>query len=69
MIEKWYEVTCDYCGTGINHYIGNKPTKEEMKDDRIVCTSTKQFCSNECYANWKQLRRHRKQNDKVTYEE
>lgn len=26
MIEKWYEVTCDYCGCVINHFIGRRPT-------------------------------------------
>lgn len=62
MIEKWYEVTCDYCGAGINHYIGNKPTTEEMKGDKIVCVANRQFCSNECYAKWKQSRQHLKQN-------
>lgn len=26
MIEKWYEVTCDYCGAAMNHYVKCKPT-------------------------------------------
>lgn len=52
MIQKWYEVTCDYCGRGINHYISRKPTKESIKEDGAVCTATHQFCDDECYANW-----------------
>lgn len=52
MIQRWYEVTCDYCGCGINHYAVGKPTREMLEEDGIVCTATKQFCSDECYANW-----------------
>lgn len=52
MIEKWYEVSCDYCGHVINHYINIRPPKEMLEEDGAICTATKQFCSNECFANW-----------------
>lgn len=26
MIKKWYEVSCDLCGNGLNHYAELKPT-------------------------------------------
>lgn len=53
MITKWYEVTCDCCGAAINHYIEWKPTKKELKADKIYCTSTHQFCDEKCYEEWK----------------
>ena len=59
MIQRWYEVTCDYCGCGINHYAVRKPTKEMLEADGAVCTATKQFCSDECYANWQHDRQER----------
>lgn len=54
MIEKFYEVRCDFCGTVINHYPKIRPTRERI--EKIVgvrCTATKHFCSDVCYANWK----------------
>lgn len=53
MIEKWYEVTCDYCADAINHYIGNKPSRQEMVDDGIIVVNNKHFCSNDCYNKYK----------------
>lgn len=44
MIEKIYEVSCDICGTCINHYIGNKPTIKELKDDGIIVKGNKVYC-------------------------
>jgi len=52
MIQKWYEVTCDYCERVINHYIGRKPTREEIEHDGGITTATKQFCCKECYIDW-----------------
>lgn len=52
MIQKWYEVTCDYCGAVINHYIGRKPTKDELEADGATCTATKQFCCDQCFSSW-----------------
>lgn len=74
MIEKWYEITCDYCGTAITNYIGKKPTTEEMKNDGIICTATMQFCSDMCFADWKHEKATRqyfnlKQNGKLTHGE
>ena len=74
MIAKWYEVTCDYCGFAMNHYPGRKPTPEELRSDGFICTSTKQFCSEECFANWNHDRQEKqylnlKQNGKLTHGE
>lgn len=56
MMTKLYEVTCDYCGNVINHYIGRKPQREELEGDGAVCTPYMQFCGEECYAKWKRYR-------------
>lgn len=52
MIYRYFEVRCDYCGRTINHYPQRKPDNEVLRKDGIVHTRTKQFCSDECYANW-----------------
>lgn len=52
MIQKWYKVTCDYCGCVINHYIGKKPTKGELEADGALCSASKQFCNDKCFACW-----------------
>lgn len=52
MITKVYEVTCDYCGTGLNHYMGKKPTMEELRNDGFVTTATKVFCNERCQGDW-----------------
>lgn len=49
MIEKWYEVTCDYCGKALNHYINMKPTTKMLKEDDIVVHNNHTFCDKECY--------------------
>lgn len=35
MIKKWYEVSCDMCGVGLNHYAGLKPTTTTLRHDGI----------------------------------
>lgn len=35
MIRKWYEVTCDSCGKGLNHYPQLKPTSTDLRNDGI----------------------------------
>lgn len=52
MIARWYEVTCDYCGAVINHYAVRKPSNEMLEEDGAICTATKQFCDDKCYADW-----------------
>lgn len=52
MITKWYEVTCDYCGRGINHYVAKKPSRELMESDGAITTPTKQFCCEACMADY-----------------
>lgn len=59
MIHKYYEVLCDYCGATINHYPERKPTNELLKRQGVTITATKQFCSEECYANYNHDRQQR----------
>ena len=33
MIKKRYEVSCDLCGNGINHYAELKPTCTDLRRD------------------------------------
>ena len=35
MIKKWYEVSCDLCGNGLNHYAELKPTCTDLRRDGI----------------------------------
>ena len=35
MIQKWYDVSCDLCGCGLNHYAGIKPTPTDLRKDGI----------------------------------
>ena len=34
MIRKWYEVSCDLCNTGLNHYAFS-PTPTDLRKDGI----------------------------------
>lgn len=52
MITKLYEVTCDFCGTCMNHYIGKKPNNDELIKDGFAVAKTKQFCSEKCHSDW-----------------
>lgn len=49
MIEKWYEVSCDNCGYVINHYAGNKPSKQELQEDGAFIKGNLVFCNKDCY--------------------
>lgn len=60
MIQKWYEVTCDNCGTVINHYIGRKPYSFELLHDGAILKGNKQFCCNSCYNKYKKSNNGRK---------
>lgn len=53
MIEKLYEVTCDYCGFAINQYAGNKPSKKELENDGFIVYKGLVFCSKQCFNDWK----------------
>lgn len=33
IIKKWYEVSCDLCGKGLNHYAELKPTCTDLRRD------------------------------------
>ena len=50
MLTKIYEVTCDYCGEGINHFL--EITKEQTMQickERYFVKNGKVFCDEECY--------------------
>lgn len=49
---KLYEVSCDYCGTCLNHYIGRKPSMMELWEDGFVATRTRVFCNWRCMDAW-----------------
>ena len=48
MITKIYEVSCDNCLTVINHYMGNRPTIDEMRKDGAILKGNKQLCCKKC---------------------
>ena len=52
MMEKWYELTCDYCGARINYYFGRRPSRAELEADGVYCTATKHFCNEKCWSDW-----------------
>lgn len=60
MILPIYEVSCDYCGRTINHYLLKRPSCDDLKSDGYVATRTKQFCSEKCYADWNHDRQSKK---------
>lgn len=59
MIERCYEVSCDYCGRTLNHYIKKRPSNELLRQDGFVTTPTKQFCDEECWGSWNHDRKQR----------
>lgn len=52
MIMKWYEITCDYCGTAVNH-LPYRPSNDELEKDGIIIRRGKHFCCNQCYILWR----------------
>ncbi len=57
MITKWYEVTCDWCGGAINHYIDKKPTKKILDGDGCILLKDKIFCSLQCCNYYRKMER------------
>jgi len=52
MIKKWYEVSCDLCGKGLNHYAELKPTCTDLRRDsfKVKINNGKVFVfCKECY--------------------
>lgn len=48
MMTKLYEVSCDMCGGCLKHYIGNRPSSEELRKDGFAVRGDKQFCNGHC---------------------
>lgn len=53
MIEKFYECTCDYCGSVINHFPQVRPSKEDFEEIGAKVYVKKIFCDEECLANYR----------------
>jgi len=49
MLTKWWELCCDFCGSAINHYMGNKLSYKELIDDGVYINGFKHYCNKECY--------------------
>lgn len=52
IIKKWYEVSCDLCGKGLNHYAELKPTCTDLRRDgfKVKINNGKVFVfCKECY--------------------
>lgn len=55
MIQKVYEVTCDYCLTAIWHGICSKSyTIAQVKENYGFVKGQHHFCDKECYNKWLQ---------------
>lgn len=56
MITRVYEVSCDTCNHAISHYVGGKPTQQDLKEDGVVVVKTdegvKHFCCTTCYQDY-----------------
>ena len=53
MIQKYYEVICDYCLAAIWHGMGSKElTLQQVKDEYGYIVGKHHFCDKECYENW-----------------
>lgn len=48
MFQKYYELSCDYCGAVINHYVAKKPSWGLMLHEGVVIKGNKHFCSFLC---------------------
>ena len=44
MIKKWYEVSCDLCGNGLNHYAELKPTCTDLREMVLKLKSKTERC-------------------------
>lgn len=53
MIQKYYEVICDYCLAAIWHSTGSKEiTLQQVRDEYGFIVGKHHFCDEECYQNW-----------------
>ena len=52
MIQRFYECTCDYCGSVINHYTFS-PSQADLEDIGAVVKGRKMFCDEKCYGNYR----------------
>ena len=53
MIKRYYECTCDYCGSVINHYPDIKPSKGDFEEIGAVVSGRKIFCDKQCLENYR----------------
>lgn len=52
MVYRYYDVCCDYCKRIITTIPDKKPNYDVLLKHCYAVTRTKQFCSDECFANW-----------------
>lgn len=53
MIDRIYEVSCDYCGDCIIHaYNSKKNAEKEVIKVQGIVKGKYQFCSIDCYNKW-----------------
>lgn len=65
MIKKWYKVSCDLCGNGLNHYAELKPTCTDLRRDgfKVKINNGKVFVfCKECYEKIKKETNYRRGN-------
>ena len=49
---KWYEVTCDNCGSS-SHYGVGIPWREQAKEDGYIVKGKLAFCDDKCLKKFK----------------
>lgn len=54
MIQKYYQIICDYCHDCIdNGMINTKSTIQMAKEQGMIVYKGHHFCCKECLENWK----------------
>ena len=49
MIQKYYEISCDFCGCAIGHYSMSKELAFSMaEDDGMITEKGKHYCDIRC---------------------
>lgn len=57
MITKFYEITCDYCGSAIYHGLGSAKSTLQVAlnlKEPIIVYKGRHFCDEHCKEHWLQ---------------
>lgn len=58
MINRYYEISCDFCGEA-DHYMGSiKNTELQYAKRGGIVINHRHFCSEECYKKYRQNNNH-----------